>query len=229
MKSLLSIKRLVRRMQVRAMHSAEIDLKSQVLGSSYGGWPLLEDTPKGALVFSFGIGTDISFDCAAIEKFGCQVHGFDPTPRSLEWIAAQVLPSGFQFHPVGLAEIDGVSEFEPPVKSAHVSFSRAKIAQKNSAKMVVASVQTLESIVKNIGKGLPSVVKMDIEGFEYSVIANICLGSLRPRQLLVEFHHDLYGYARRDTEEAVQALKNVGYKIFHVAESGREYGFVHLS
>jgi len=34
-----------------------------------------------AVVYSLGIGEDISFDLALIEKYGARVHAFDPTPK----------------------------------------------------------------------------------------------------------------------------------------------------
>lgn len=67
---------------------------------------------------------------------------------------------------------------------------------------------------------------MDIEGFEYSVIEDILKGSIRPKQLLVEFHHGMYGFSSSRTEEAVTQLSTCGYKLFYVSSSGHEYGFV---
>jgi hypothetical protein len=60
----------------------DVSVEYEVLGSEYGGWPIAvsgvgPDTP----IFSFGAGDDISFDLAAIERFGCDVLVFDPTPR----------------------------------------------------------------------------------------------------------------------------------------------------
>lgn len=60
--------------------------QARLLGSPYGGWyclPQLIDT--SSLVYSFGIGTDLSWDVALIEETGTHVHAFDNTPVSNRW------------------------------------------------------------------------------------------------------------------------------------------------
>ena len=62
------LKAIARRILRPPLHTAETELNYQVLGTEYGGWPLLVDeTPPKALIYSFGIGEDISFDLEAIE------------------------------------------------------------------------------------------------------------------------------------------------------------------
>jgi sensor c-di-GMP phosphodiesterase-like protein len=49
--------------------------------------------------------------------------------------------------------------------------------------------------------------------------------SVRPAQIAVEFHHRMYGYAPAATNETVMALRQNGYCLFHVSDTGREYSF----
>jgi hypothetical protein len=84
----------------------------------------------------------------------------------------------------------------------------------------------LGSIIEMLGGKEPDVVKMYIEGFEYDVIADLLAGDVRPRQLLIEFHHDMYGFQKSGTLEAVRDLRSAGYRLFYVSDVGREYGFV---
>src|SRR5713101_7131829 len=60
------------------------------VGSAYGGYfldsSLIEPDP---IVYSLGVGEDISFDLALIQQFGVTIHAFDPTPRVREWLASQ--------------------------------------------------------------------------------------------------------------------------------------------
>jgi FkbM family methyltransferase len=202
-----------------------VNLPFDFLGTKYGGWPLLASTPRGAVVYSFGIGEDISFDLGAIERFGCLVHGFDPTPRSLAWVRRQTLPEQFAFHPIGIAAEDGEAEFFAPAIDGHVSFS-ASPSSPAVGKPIKAPVMRLETILSRFNHRAPAILKMDIEGFEYGVIDDILAGSLRPSQLLVEFHHGMYdGIGKEKTIAAVDALRNAGYRIFYVSDAGREYGF----
>ena len=53
------------------------------IGSDYGGWitpmHLLNST---SICYCAGVGEDITFDLGLIERFGCHVFAFDPTPRA---------------------------------------------------------------------------------------------------------------------------------------------------
>jgi FkbM family methyltransferase len=188
------LKAVARRILRPPLHRPDHNVDHVVLGTEYGGWPLIVDeTKQGALIFSFGIGEDISFDLAAIEKFGCVVHGFDPTPRCEKWVKQQSLPAAFHFHLVGLGATEGELEFFAPEKGEHVSYSAQPAPNSDLALKITAPVQRLEKIVDEIGAGAPDILKMDIEGFEYDVIDDILSGPLRPHQWLIEFHHRMYG------------------------------------
>jgi FkbM family methyltransferase len=222
---LQTVKSLVRKLLPPALHKPQGSHSFEVLGTEYGAWPLLKSTPVGAVVFSFGVGRDISFDLTAIEKFGCIVHAFDPTPKSNEWIQSQNTPGDFHFHPYGVAGRDGDAEFAPPQNSEHVSYSATSAIKSVSRNAITVPVNRLSTLISKFSEAMPEVIKMDIEGFEYEVIRDMLTTSVRPQQFLVEFHHDLYGFTKSDTLVAVEALIKSGYQIFYVSASGREYGF----
>merc|ERR1712070_537593 len=53
------------------------------LGSDYGGWSVVLDLlSPHSVIYSFGLGQDISWDLELIKASGAHVHGFDNTPRS---------------------------------------------------------------------------------------------------------------------------------------------------
>jgi FkbM family methyltransferase len=224
---ILKIKKILRRFVRPSLHTAQVELSYTVLGTEYGGWPLLDqETPQGALIYSFGIGEDISFDLAAIEKYGCVVHGFDPTPRSKQWVDRQKLPATFCFHLTGLGDKEGELEFFAPEKDGHVSFSARPAPGSDPSKKITAPVRRLSQLIDQIGTEVPDVLKMDIEGFEYGVIDDILASSQRPHQWLIEFHHRMYGISSDTTRGAVNRITQAGYQLFYVSESGHEYGFV---
>ena len=66
-----------------------------------------------SVVYSFGVGEDISFDIALIEKFGVSVYAFDPTPKSLEWLSQQDLPDRFHMNPVAVGDREGYDDILP--------------------------------------------------------------------------------------------------------------------
>lgn len=224
------LKSILRRVARPPLHKPEVVLDYTFLGTDYGGWPLLDRQTVGSpLVYAFGVGEDISFDLGAIHRFGARVMAFDPTPRCGVWISQQTLPAGFAFHPIGLADHDGEAQFFAPEKAVNVSFSSQPAKLSDPQLAVTAPVKRLETIVSELGGGAPDVVKMDIEGFEYGVLRDLAAGALRPGQLLIEFHHGMYGIDNDRTREAVEDLRRIGYRLFYVSDSGHEYGFVHAS
>lgn len=197
-----------------------------LMGNAHCAWPLLRDaTRHGSLMYSFGIGEDISFDLAAIARYSCLVHGFDPTPRSIAWLSGQDTPPGFHFHPVGIGDRDDQVTFFPPANSEFVSYSAEKAGGPDDAAAVKADVRRLQSLVAMLATPTPDILKMDIEGYEYRVIDDIIAGPIRPAQLLVEFHHGNYNIAADQTRLAVAKLQANNYKIFYVSADGRDYGF----
>ncbi|MEK0083058.1 FkbM family methyltransferase [Benzoatithermus flavus] len=202
------------------------DVSNKVhLGSTYGGWAVLPDRlNSNSIVLSVGIGTDISFDLAMIERFGCRIHGYDPTPFSIAWLAEQSLPAKFVTHKVGLAAADGTIDLQPPACDGHVSFHTAYGASNGTEGSISVPVRRLGSLLKELGTSHCDLLKMDIEGAEYDVCEDIVAHGPRPSQLLVEFHHRLYGFSVVMTEATIKKLRSVGYRVFWISETGREFG-----
>ncbi len=211
------------------LHKPDVDFSYELLGHKYAGFPVLRDTTPGSLVYSFGMGVDISFELAAIDRFRCVVHGFDPTPKSIEWLESQELPSGFQFHKIGIGGQDAEVEFFPPDNPDHVSYSINPHHVGEANTMVKSPVMRLESIIDKLETGVPEIVRMNVEGFEYPFVENFVQSSIRPRQLVIEFHHRMYGIKKHATLEAVKKLRDVGYQIFYTSNHGRDYGFIFQS
>jgi len=195
-------------------------------GSTYGGWTICpEGLDSKSTVYSFGVGEDVSFDLAMIERFGLCVHAFDPTPRSVAWVRSQSLPAQFVFHEVGLLDFDGVARFAQPEVPGHVSF-RATHASAGES-VVEAPVRRLRTLMSELGHSSIDVLKMDIEGAEYAAIDDILNAGISIRQLLVEFHHRWAGVDQ--TRRAVAELNRHGYRIFHVSPSGAEVSLIRPS
>lgn len=179
---------------------------------------------QDSTVYSFGIGTDISFDLELIRHFGVEVHAFDPTPRSLSWLQTQEIPTHFHFHDYGVDDSDGVIGFSPPASPEHVSHTI--VSRKGSEPTVWAPVHRVTTIMKDLGHTSIDVLKMDIEGAEYGVICDLLRNAIEVRQLCVEFHHRWAEIGVSKTLEAISALRAHGYRLFHVSDSGEEYSFL---
>jgi len=193
------------------------------LGNDSGSWCISpEDICCDSVVYSIGVGDDISFDLELIRRFGLTVHAFDPTPRSREWLSHQSLPPQFVFHDIGIASFDGVADFSMPERLDHVSFS---MVRDSNATQIEIRVQRLVTMVAELRHNRIDLLKMDIEGAEYGVIDDILKSRIPIRQLLIEFHHRWPGIGIEKTREAIRKLNAGGYAIFDVSASGEEYSF----
>jgi FkbM family methyltransferase len=218
-------KRIIKQIAGKDVWAArEIDAPHTRLGSDYGGWVVCTDAGLGpsSVVYSVGVGEDISFDLALIEMFGCDVVAFDPTPRSLAWLATQSLPAKLKLYPWGLAGSDGSLSFGAPDNPEHVSYTTFK----SEGVTIQCEVYRLATLMEKLGDRRLDLLKMDIEGSEYDVISDIERTTLRPRQLMIEFHHGKYGIATEKTRSALSGLRRMGYRIFSISSTGREYSFL---
>lgn len=63
-----------------AVHS---DIELEKYGTTYGEWVIPINTlSERAVCYLAGAGEDISFDIEIVQKYDCEAHIFDPTPRA---------------------------------------------------------------------------------------------------------------------------------------------------
>lgn len=195
-----------------------------------GGWRFKADAlGEDSIVYSLGVGEDIDFDLYLIARFGLTVHAFDPTPSTVDWLANRSLPERFRFHPWAAAAEDGVLSLYPRVRRDR---SRSRVmytmfpedASRDAAVEVPAF--SLASIARKLGHSRLDLLKMDIEGAEYEVLDTLLESAVKPAQLLVEFHHRFAGIGPARTVDAIERLRNDGYRIFAISETGREVSFM---
>lgn len=198
-------------------------------GNSYGGFYVAESLLSSkSLVYSFGIGEDISFDRGLIEKHGCKVIGFDPTPKSINWIKTQELPANFELFDYGIGKESKREKFYLPKNPAHVSGSA--IAQTNVSDHNFISVQlkSLKDIMNDLGHDKVDVLKMDVEGTEYEVLPSIFDSGLHIDQILVEFHERFFPNGKEKTKEILAMMHLHGFEVFGISSSYEEVSFVRI-
>ncbi|TPX47404.1 hypothetical protein SeLEV6574_g02684 [Synchytrium endobioticum] len=135
-----------------------------------GAWPVCADTFKNrvgsCLVYSFGINNDFSFDDQVAEKYGCQVHAFDPSMAA---------PSH--------------------QRSPKVMYWNVGVAAETGMNKIGWNVTTVKDVMKTHGHKRIDMLKMDIEGNEWPVLEELVKKSPEvlwaSDQLNLEFHFDL--------------------------------------
>ena len=199
------------------------------LGDDGAAWTVAPDyLDRNSVVWSVGVGENISFDVELHHRFGVQIQAFDPTPRSCCWLQSHGVPDWFHFHPLGLAGYDGRSRFRAPANTAHVSYAilEDKDHQGDETDIIV-EVRCLATLATALGQREIDLLKMDIEGAEYGVFDTLPFQGIFPRQLLVEFHHRHHDRAIAQTIGATHKLQSLGYRLFDVSPNGEEYAFLH--
>jgi len=195
-----------------------------------GGWRFTtHGLDQDSIVYSLGVGDDIAFDLFIIDRFGAEVHAFDPTPSSIEMLSKTSLPDRFHFHPWAITAEDGTLKFYPRVKKdgSESTLMFTMIAEDASSKNAIeVPAYCLSSVAKRLEHSRIDLLKIDIEGAEYEVLEGLLASPIKPNQLLVEFHHRFPAIGLEKTADIIRLLQKSGYKIFAVSETGREVSFL---
>ncbi len=196
-------------------------------GSEYGGWTICpSNLNEESVIYSLGVGDDISFDISLIEKYGVNVYSFDPTPKCITWIRSQCLPKKLNFYEYGVLDYDGTAKFYPHDDPNWVSYTIWEKRHATEARAIIAPVRSLSSIMSEFDHRRIDILKMDIEGAEYTVIKDMVRCGIEVSQLVVEFHHRFKGIGIDRTKDAIKLLNKNGYKIFAISSGGEEYSFI---
>lgn len=223
------IKRLIKLLTGQVRHLKKtVNVNKKWYGNSYGGFYVCpEFLNQNSIIYSLGIGEDISFDMAVIENHNCRVFGFDPTPKSITWVKQQQgLPAKFIFLEYGIADRSGLIDFYLPRNSEYVSGSFIKQNNVNDKQKISVEMKSWQDIVNSLGHKQIDVLKMDIEGAEYNIIDSVLESSVQINQILIEFHDRLFDDGKIKTMNAIKKLKDRGYEIFAVSDSFEEVSFI---
>lgn len=205
------------------------------LGTRYGGWwvdtRLVGPQP---LLIDCGLGEDISFPTAFLQRFpGAHVIGVDPNPRSLAYCRAHC-PPGMEILANAFWTTAGEnitfylprSQEQLPKGADGVSGSLDAFHEYvEGGERIETQTIDLDTLLARAGRTEFDVLKLDIEGAEYELLATLIASGLilATRQVLVEFHHGVAGHSLADTHRIVTQLGAAGFRLMHV--ESRNYIF----
>ncbi|MGC1798497.1 MAG: FkbM family methyltransferase [Candidatus Acidiferrales bacterium] len=162
-----------------------------------------------------------------------QVHAFEPNPVSrqvlIEHLRLNELSDKVTVCPVALSDVEGMTAFYTADTSGKSSLSEANIGL--DAKQIQVPVTTIDAYCRSLNIR-PSLIKIDVEGFEFSVLKG-AMNSLREfgPVVLVEFHPTNWPSLGVDPCQAALQLAELSYTITAVegqTDVFSEYGHVIL-
>jgi len=211
------------------------------LGTNYGGWIIPTNialTPE-SIIYSVGVGEDISFDLLLSDRYNCKIYLIDPTKRakkhyleiqdyydSKDWRFSgdiqrdykgqiETLNPNFKniyYINVGLWDKEGELKFYRQNNPQYVSQSLVDNMFGDTYDIV--KVTTIEEIMKTHNHSHIDLLKLDIQGAEVKVLNNMLDNKIYPKYLCIEF--DLYLKKKdvnNETQRIVDRLINQGYRI----------------
>ena len=139
------------------------------------------------VIYSFGIGTDISFDLEATKKYDVPIYMYDPTPKVAEYMMRFNKEKNFIFTNEGIYSKEKKMKFYIPNYENKVNSSIYPIHGENSQYEIV-QFRTLKDFMDHNNHKIIDILKMDIEGAALDVLQDMIENSrIRPKQIVTEF------------------------------------------
>ena len=211
------------------------------LGTNYGGWAIPKDINlnKDSIIYSGGVGEDISFDLLLSDEYDCNILLIDPTKRAKIHYNEII-----DYYKTNINNFSGdiQKDYLPIIKNLKPNFDKInyldigiwnkkenlKFYKNKNPKYVsqslingmfsnnyeIVKTKTIKQIMKENNHNKIDLLKLDIEGSEIKVLEQMLKDEIYPKYLCIEF--DLY-IKRKDTNNGtkniVNKLLNIGYKV----------------
>jgi FkbM family methyltransferase len=212
----------------------------QRLGTNYGGWLLPKDLKlhENSVVYSAGVGEDISFDMLLSDKFNCNIVLIDPTKRAkihyeevkhyyenIRWKMSGDIQKDYYgiMYPLkpnlnkviyvnkGLWDKKTKLKFYKQNNETYVS--QSLIEGMFGDKYDEVEVDILKNLMEENNHEKIDILKLDIEGAEIKVLNTMLDNNIFPTYICVEF--DLYLKKKDKNNETQTVIKRLekNYKV----------------
>ena len=158
-----------------------------------------------------------------------KVYAIEPVPRNV-WLLNQNIElnnyRNISVHRFAIGDRNGRGEMYLYEKGNLCSF-KENIQNKFTGKMAVPIVK-LDSFVEKYVSGVPTLIRMDVEGYEYQIIKGMSniLRSDKPLILFIELHP--FMMSKEDMSDLIDTLKQSKFRVkaIFLEPSTSDYGSV---
>jgi FkbM family methyltransferase len=171
----------------------------------------------GSKAIDVGVGEYPDFTIFLIKNYSMKCYVIDPTLRhrpKLEKFANE--NSGVSFLPFALGSKTELRTFYESQTNVSGSLQKEHInIQNDPVETYEVQVVTMGDLLKRIGAGQISIMKIDIEGEEYDFVKSISKEDFEQiNQIIIEFHHGktLKKYSMADTRRVIKTIEGFGMK-----------------
>lgn len=211
------------------------------LGTDYGGWhiPIKNTLNKESIIYSGGVGEDISFDIKLQSKYNCNIYLIDPTIRSVKHFeeckeyfndktfkfTGNIQKDYYDAIKNETPNMDKISYIEKGLwnkrdklkfyKQSNENYvSQSLISNMFTSNYDIVNVDSIKDIMNELGHSNIDLLKLDIEGAENIVLEKMLDDKIYPKYLCIEF--DLLRNNKdtnNSTKKLIYRLITEGYKI----------------
>lgn len=213
----------------------------ETLGTNYGGWsiPINAKLDTNSIIYSGGVGEDMSFDLKLEDKYRCKIFLIDPTYRAIkhyeevkEFYNTKIynfsgnIQSDYLYNIIdlepnfnnytyinkGLYKERTKLKFYKQSNPNYVSQSLVKNMFSNDYDEV--EVDSIQNIMKTYNHNKIDLLKLDIEGSEIDVLNQMLDDKIYPTYLCIEFDLLLKNKDHDHlTQKLLKRLQENNYKI----------------
>jgi FkbM family methyltransferase len=201
--------------------------------AAYGNYLLDTRLPltSASIVYSIGVGGDLSFDNAVSQRHGCPIFLFDPTPTTVDFMTIQNGKNPLlRFEATGVWDSDTTLRFFVPKRGGSSSIFGSS---GRSSAYFDAPCSTLRTIMEKHGHEHLDVLKLDIEGAAFRVLEHMFREHIYPDQVVVElerYRSDVHGFLKffSAVDELTTKAREVGYEITCLPRTRASYFGIEL-
>jgi FkbM family methyltransferase len=172
--------------------------------------------PRGldasSVIYSAGVGGDVSFERELVDRFDCDVWLLDPSRVGIETMKREENCHP-KLHFEAAALVDGGGGFEESAQVAEDGYLTMGAGSGEGEGMPSTS---LGRLMETNQHSRIDLLKMDIEGFEYGVIDEILRDRIPVKQICVELHQrPHFDVPKMKKIEVILKLRRRGFGLVH--------------